>query len=147
MLKSLVFTTIMVLFAFPAKGDNFRNVTVVSVLNGQSFLVRLPGISNYYDAVVVVQIRGLETPALPGRCPQERELALEAMSYLGELLFEAQHIDLIDVQRGTYFRIFATVRVDEQDLSFLMIKNRFGLPAKFQTRNKDGGWCHSQEGE
>jgi len=60
------------------------------------------------------------------------------MDYLRNLLKAASRIDLIDVKRGKYFRIIATVKADGEDVVPLMIEKGMGRP---YPGGKRRGWC------
>ena len=110
---------------------------VVSVYDGDSFRVNISGWPAIIGDNVPVRVRGIDTPEIRGKCPSEKEQAIRAREFVREVLSSGV-VKLVDMDRGKYFRIVATVLVDGVDLSELVIKNSLG-------RRYDGGrkesWC------
>ena len=86
-----------------------------------------------------VRIRGVDTPEIRGKCEAEKEGAVAARDFLRELLARAARIDLVDVKRGKYFRIVATVRADGVDMAAALIENGLGRP---YGGGKRAEWCN-----
>ena len=61
-----------------------------------------------------------------------------ARDFLRNLLRTANRIDLVDAERGKYFRIVAIVRADGRDVAALMIERGLGRPYQGGRR---AGWC------
>lgn len=55
-----------------------------------------------------------------------------------KLLAEAKWIDLVGVERGKYFRLVGRIVADGQDISKLLLKNRYARPYHGEKRK---GWC------
>ena len=55
-----------------------------------------------------------------------------------ELLTNAKTIDLLNVERGKYFRLVASVRIDGIDLSNLLLREGFAVEYDGGTKTKDG---------
>lgn len=85
-----------------------------------------------------IRIRGIDTPEIRGKCPEEKELAIKARDYVELLLKSAETVALSEIERGKYFRLIANVFVDGESLEKLLKSTRFA-------REYDGGerkgWC------
>lgn len=83
------------------------------------------------------RIRGIDTPEIRGKCAAKKRKARAARDYLRNLLKAASRIDLVDVKRGKYFRIIATVKADGVDVVPLMIQ--MGWVGRITGGNGRGG--------
>ena len=90
-----------------------------------------------------IRVRGLDTPEIRGRCDREKELARQARDYARTILERAERIDLVDIERGRYFRIVATVLVDGVDLAEILIDA--GLAVPYDGNGPRPDWCEQEE--
>ena len=72
------------------------------------------------------------------RCEAEKAKARAARDYLKALLERATRIDLVDAERGKYFRIVATVQADGVDVAVVLIQE--GLARSYEGGSRDS-WC------
>jgi len=73
------------------------------------------GLPAVFGDDINIRVAGVDTPEIRGKCPAEKALAIEARDRVRELLTNAKTIDLLNVERGKYFRLVASVRIDGID--------------------------------
>ena len=73
------------------------------------------GLPAVFGDDINIRVAGVDTPEIRGKCPAEKALAIEARDRVRELLTKAKTIDLLNVERGKYFSLFANVRIDDID--------------------------------
>lgn len=109
--------------------ENIIVSEIVRVLDGDTFKVNI----NTYPAIIgknlSIRISGINTPELKDKSACVRRIAQKAKAYTKRLLFSANKVELVDVKRGKYFRIVATVLVDGTDLGELLISE--GLAKRY----------------
>lgn len=124
-----------------AGAETFGTITdieVVRVYDGDTFFADIAGYPPLIGDDIGIRVRGVDCPEIRGSCDRERQLAREARDFVEELLGSADQISLVDLERGKYFRIVATVLVDGQDLSALLISE--GLAVPYEERD-EANWC------
>ena len=99
------------------QGVVFRRATAPDV-----FIADLPGLPAVAGRQMEVRIRGLEAPAILGRCAREKRLAEQGRQVIELLLSRARQITLRDVGRDHTFRLQAIVLVDGQNLGLILVK-------------------------
>jgi len=139
MIRTPFLLAFLVILAVPAWATTFEKVTLVSVYDGDTITVTLLGVHPLFGERIAVRIRGIDTPEIRGKCQEEKEGAIAARDFLRELLARAARIDLVDVMRGKFFRIVATVRADGVDVAAALVKNGLGRP---YGGGKREGWCN-----
>ena len=88
---------------------------------------------------ISVRVNGIDTPEIRGKCVAEKELARQAKDLVEALLLKAKKIDLLNLQRGKYFRIVADVIVDGINISDALLEA--GLAVRYDGGKKVKGWC------
>ena len=73
------------------------------------------GLPAVFGDDINIRVAGVDTPEIRGKSPAEKALAIEARDRVRELLTNAKTIDLLNVERGKYFRLVASVRIDGID--------------------------------
>lgn len=122
----------------PARSNDFQNVRLVSVYDGDTIKVTLSGVHPLFGRKISVRILGIDTPEIRGKCAAEKTKAKAARDFLKGVLKRASRIDLRDAKRGKYFRILARVSADGQDVAALLIRKGHGRPYNGGRRR---GWC------
>lgn len=89
-----------------------------------------------------VRVSGVDTPELRTKNRCEKEKARHAKKLVTNLLKNAKRIDLINLERGKYFRLVAEVMVDGKSLSEYLLKNGLGYGYQGGTKKKMD-WCRS----
>ena len=121
-----ILTAVVLCAAAPAWADTFEGVTWIRCYDGDTCTFTLPGVHPFFGEKISVRIRGIDTPEIRGKCEAEKQQAKAARDFLRNLLRDAQRIDLVDAERGKYFRIIATVQADGVDVVPLMIERGMG---------------------
>ena len=120
------------------KYGDFHAVTFHGCYDGDTCTFSLPGLHPLIGDRISVRLRGIDTPEIRGKCDREKELATAARDLLTDLLTRARSIDLLQVERGKYFRILATVTADGQDVGALLMAQQLARP---YTGGRRAGWC------
>ena len=118
--------------------DTVTDVEVVRVYDGDTFYVDIRGFPPIVGDDMPVRVRGIDCPEIRSSCDAERALARQARDFAEDLLLRAERVDLIDIERGKYFRIVADVLMDGDDLALLLIDA--GLAVPYEQRH-DVDWC------
>jgi len=121
--------------------EYFEEIQLVSVYDGDTFMVNLYGLPEVFGNRIPVRVRGIDTPEIRGsQCEQERRNAREAKRFVEGYLSKAQRINLINVERGKYFRLIADVEVDGQNLAQLLLDA--GLAQRYLGVGLKPDWCN-----
>ncbi len=111
---------------------------VVSVYDGDTFRVDI----DHWPALVgknaPIRVKQVDTPEMRGKCALEKNMAKQAKRFTLQLLAKATEIELINIERGKYFRVLADVYIDDQSLAELLIANHLARP---YAGGKRRGWC------
>ena len=117
---------------------------VRSVYDGDTFRVDVEDWPRIIGDDIPIRLRGADTPELRSRCAtaeqKEREHALanQARDFTAAALDSASVITLHDIDRGSFFRVIADVRLDGESLSERLLDA--GLAVPYQPGNSDA-WC------
>ncbi|WP_371187598.1 thermonuclease family protein [Thalassotalea maritima] len=117
---------------------NVANVLLVSVYDGDTFRANIVGWPQIIGENTPIRIKGVDTPELRGKCPQEKHLAKKAKLFSQQQLEQAQRIELRNIGRGKYFRLLADVYVDGNNLALLLTKAGYGYTYQGGKRRS---WC------
>ncbi len=137
-MRTILALAVLLSTALPAWATTFEGVAWLGWYDGDTCSFTLPGIHRFFGERISVHLRGIDTPEIRGKCAAEKTKAKTARAFLRNLLRNAGRIDLVDAERGKYFRIIATVRADWVDVVPLMIERRLGRPYQGGRRK---GWC------
>jgi len=85
-----------------------------------------------------IRVRGIDTPEIKGKCPGEKQLAIRARDFLNNALRSAGSVELVNIERGKYFRLVADVLVDGEPIAPVMIELGLG---RAYSGGKRAGWC------
>ncbi len=119
---------------------NLRCVEYVRNYDGDTITFNIPDIHPLIGENINIRVNGVDTPEIQGNTDCEKEKALQAQKLIEDLLKSAKRIDLLNIQRGKYFRIVADVYVDNINLSNYLIKKGFSYPYDGGTKQKPN-WC------
>lgn len=119
-------------------------MNVVRVYDGDTLTVDLPGQHDLFGKEIGVRLKGIDTPELVSHCttPElraaEKAKAIDARTLVEGMIATGRHVTLSNLERDKYFRILATVHIDDRDVSATLIANGLADPY-------DGGtklsWC------
>ena len=123
------------------KTNTFDTVVVsevVSIYDGDTFRVNIENFPAIIGENMPIRVLGIDTPEIRGKCQFEKDRAKDARLFTVDKLTQARRIELVNIQRGKYFRLLAEVVVDGESLGDSLIKQGFAV-------QYDGGkkkdWC------
>lgn len=97
----------------------YPDVTVsrlLRVIDGDTFACDIDEHSAIAGKNISIRIRGIDTPELKSKDPEERKAAVLEQQRLSGLLHRARVIELRNIDRDKYFRIDADVYLDGEPL-------------------------------
>jgi len=118
---------------------HFTGVEFVNAYDGDTFTVNIPGVPDVFGRLISVRVRGVDAPEIRGRCTDERYLAMRARNWVREKMSNAKEIELTEPERGKYFRIVASVKVDGMDLGIALQER--GYAVKYTGSGPRYNWC------
>lgn len=139
--------TLLVAQPTVALAENYGSATVsqvTSVYDGDTFRANIQGWPAIIGQRIPVRILGIDTPELRSRCDteeqkkNEKRLARLAKQFTVAHLRAADEIVLEHLDRGSFFRVLAEVRIDEASLGDELMKA--GLAVTYE-KNAEEIWC------
>lgn len=115
--------------------DNITNFTIIKVRDGDTFMIDIPNIPDVFGKNIAVRIRGIDTPELNDSREEIRKISIQAKEELEKILNNGKKITLYNLGRDKYFRLLASVKVDNIDVSEYLIKK--GLAKKYNGGKKE----------
>lgn len=112
------------------KDVDFCNVKLNSVYDGDTFYVDIPKLHGLIGTRLGIRVAKVDTPEIRAKSTWEREKAREAKAFVESSLQSAKKINLVDCERGKYFRLVCTVIYDGKNLTEELIKSGNGKPYK-----------------
>ena len=112
--------------------DTITDFTIVKVRDGDTFVINIENVPDVFGKEIAVRIRGIDTPELNDSREEIRNIAIKAKEELERLLTSGEKVILYNLGRDKYFRLLASVKVGDIDVSEYMIKK--GLAKSY-----DGG--------
>lgn len=140
---------------------SFNCVKYVSNYDGDTVRVNIPSTHPMFGNNADVRVYGVDTPELhPSKCKLtgrnaaayrkciqqracEKVKAKQAKEIVEYFLSEGKRIDLVDIDRGKYFRIVADIIVDEISIRELLISWGLAVPYYGDTKQQVN-WCAPQ---
>lgn len=120
--------------------DQLRCVQFLYNHDGDTFTVRVPDVHPLLGEKISVRVAGIDAPELYSSDLCERNVAIVSQRYVNSILSRARRIDLVALQRDKYFRILADVRVDEENLSQMLLNQGLAYPYDGGAKKKIN-WC------
>jgi len=111
----------------------------ISNYDGDTIKFNLSQFHNIIGKNINVRVAGVDTPEIRGKCQKEKDLAKIAKRFVASKLKDAAEIELLNMQRGKYFRIVADVMVNGKNLADILIEE--GLAVKYDGGTKTFDWC------
>ena len=135
-IKLLLFLFIIFCYSYSAEySDSITNFTIIKVRDGDTFMIDIPNIPDVFGKNIAVRIRGIDTPELNDSREEIRKISIQAKEELEKLLLNGKKITLYNLGRDKYFRLLASVKVDNIDVSEYLIKK--GLAKKYNGGKKE----------
>lgn len=107
-------------------GEMFRNVSVASVYDGDTFKINLNCSLAVYCEKVPVRVRGVDCPEIKGKTEKEKRLAQKAKAFTKSFLSNGP-VTLTDCGRDKYFRLLCDVtNGEDKDLARELIRHNLG---------------------
>ncbi len=119
---------------------NILKINAFDVYDGDTFFVDLEGVPDVLGKRIGVRLAGIDTPEIRGKCPLEKELAIEAREFLRELI-NGKQVELRNITRGKYFRLVADVYVNNENVSNSLLAS--DLAVRYTGKGKRFDWCKS----
>lgn len=110
--------------------------------DADTITVDIPGLHPLIGKKMNIRVRGVDTPEIRTKNKCEKEKGRHAKKLVKSLLKKAKRIDLVNIERGKYFRIVADVVLDGKNLTSYLVKNGLGYPYDGGTKKKVN-WCKS----
>lgn len=107
--------------------ENFDEVTLVSIYDGDTFRVHLACNYRIFCKFISVRVRGVDCPEIKGGSAQTKALAKQAKAFTKNFL-KGGKIQLRNCGRDKYFRLLCDVKVNGQDLGEELIKAGYAIP-------------------
>jgi len=142
--KVLLFVLLLVPLSVVGTDSNYGDLTVirlVRVYDGDTFYVDIDELHDLIGKNILIRLRGVDTPEVGHRskCEEEKILGNKARVFVEDRLTGAEII-LLNIGRGTFFRILADVTYDGVDLATELLKAKLG---RKYDGGKRSGWCDS----
>jgi endonuclease YncB( thermonuclease family) len=100
-------------------------VEVVSVYDGDTFKINIPGVPAVFGKKISIRIKGIDTPEIRGGTEATKAKARASREYLRSLL-SGNLVTIHNVERGKYFRILADVKAGGVNIADNMINAGHG---------------------
>ena len=116
--------------------ENFRQVILHSVYDGDTFYVDIPSCDiTIFCQHIPVRVRGVDCPEMKGGSPETKARAKQAKAFTQKFLSNSK-ISLQNCTRDKYFRLLCDVVVNNKSLTQELIKNSLGVPYNGGTKTK-----------
>jgi endonuclease YncB( thermonuclease family) len=112
----------------PVSTSNFSGVEYVRNYDGDTMTVNIPGVHPLFGNEIGIRVRGIDTLEIRVKYPFEKQKVKETKTLIEGILNHANKITLHDIEREKYFRIVASVIVDGQNLSDLLLAKKLVVP-------------------
>ena len=119
-------------------GD-YEGAIYVRNYDGDTVTFNLPSLHPIIGEDIYIRVNGIDTPEIKGKCDKEKYDAQQAKEMVADILKEAEHVTLKNLQRGKYFRIAADVIVDGENLGEILVES--GMAIKYDGLKKSYQWC------
>jgi endonuclease YncB( thermonuclease family) len=112
----------------PVSTSNFSGVEYVRNYDGDTMTVNIPGVHPLFGNEIGIRVRGIDTLEIRVKYLFEKQKVKETKTLIEGILNHANKITLHDIEREKYFRIVASVIVDGQNLSDLLLAKKLAVP-------------------
>lgn len=122
------------------RADELSCVQYLNNYDGDTITFDIPDLHPIVGEQISVRVYGIDAPEVRTKNECEKALAMQAKQEVKDLMLKAERIDLLNAQRGKYFRILAEVYVNGRSLSDHLINEGLAVPYEGGTR-PDVDWC------
>ena len=116
--------------------DEIKDFTIVKIRDGDTFIINIPNIPDVFGKYIAVRIRGIDTPELNDKREEIKAIAIKAKEELEKLLTSGEKVILYNLGRDKYFRLLASVKVDNVDVAEYLIKKGLAEARCWRGQNK-----------
>ena len=113
---------------------------VIDVIDGDTIIIDTQKESKLIDKLGLrVRIMGIDTPEKKGKCQKEKDLAIQAMQFTKNLIYQKEII-LKDIKWDKFGgRINARIFFNDLDIGKELLKNK--LAVEYFGEKKTKNWC------
>lgn len=116
------------LFNVSAKQYGDVQCKVVSVYDGDTFFVDIPGWPAIVGKRIGVRVYGINTPEIHSKDEELKRAAQECKEFGTKLLTDSKSVKLKNLRRDKYFRLLADVEFDGKDYARHMLDMNYAVP-------------------
>jgi micrococcal nuclease len=120
--------------------NNLSCARYVKNYDGDTVTFDIPNVHPLIGDEIMVRLKGVDTPEIRTKDDCEKRKGYEAQRVVEDLLKNADRIDLINPERGKYFRVLADIIIDGESLADELLKRRLAVPYFGKTK-PDVDWC------
>ena len=120
--------------------NNFRCVKYIKNHDGDTITVNIPHVHSLIGQSIKIRLKGINTAEINSKNSCEQDKAVQAKHLVAKKLQSAKTIHLLNISRGTFFRIVADVIADGQSLSKILLNEKLAHPYKKKSKTKMN-WC------
>lgn len=120
---------------------DIENAYVISVYDGDTITIAAPVLNAKYNSIYrfSVRIYGIDCPELRTKNTDEKYVALKAKEFAQNVLLH-KHVILKNVQYDKYGRILASVYINNENYSELLIKSKLAIEYFGKTKCPPENW-------
>ena len=119
---------------------SFRCVKYLRNYDADTITFNIPGVHALLGNEIAIRVNGIDTPELRTKKECEKQAGYRAKEIVKVIMEKGKRIDLINIDRGKYFRIVADVIVDGQDLKQALLKEKLAYEYDCLTKSVVD-WC------
>ncbi len=120
--------------------NSFENVQYVKNYDGDTITFKILKVHPLLGDNISIRVKGIDTPEIKGRNDCEKKMAIVAKNKTKYFLENGNNIDLINTERGKYFRLVADVMVNGESLAEYLLKNNLAYSYHGGSK-KSIDWC------
>ena len=118
----------------------FQCVKYIKNHDGDTITFNIPHVHQLIGQNIKIRLKGINTAEINSKNPCEKDKAVQAKNQVTKKLQSARTIHLLNISRGTFFRIVADVIIDGQSLSKILLNQKLAHPYKKGSKTKIN-WC------
>lgn len=115
--------------------NELRIKRIVEVYDGDTIFVDLEGIPHIFGDRIGIRMHGIDCPEIRTTHEVEKMWGMRAKAYVEHVIETSESVELIELSRDKFFRVGATVLVDGEDLSKMILNEGLALKYSGGARN------------
>lgn len=120
--------------------NTFRCVKYIKNHDGDTITFNIAHVHPLIGQNIKIRLKGINTAEINSKNPCEKNKAIQAKNLVAQKLQTAKTIHLLNISRGTFFRIVADVIIDGQSLSKILLDENLAHPYRKKSKRKMN-WC------